>query len=99
MMATCPCPDRNLPGETNECHCTGCGAHFSSPHVFDGHWVGSGDDRHCVDPATLVYGPNSARAGEPKYVLQQRASGPVWVSANDGGENPFAVARKAQGEA
>jgi hypothetical protein len=96
MMATCPCPDRNLPGDTAECHCTGCGAHFSSPSVFDAHWQGAGDGRHCVDPATLIWGPESKRAGKPKFELQHRASGPVWVSANDGGENPFATARRAK---
>lgn len=95
MSASCHCTDRKLPGNSNECHCTGCGRHFSSPAVFDGHWQGVGDNRHCVDPATLTWGPGSARAGKPKYERQDRASGPVWVTANDGGQNPFAAARMA----
>lgn len=94
MSASCSCTDRKLPGDTAECHCTGCGRHFSSPATFDAHWQGTGDNRHCVDPTTLVHGPKSAKAGESKFVLQDRASGPVWVRAGEG-ENPYAAKRKA----
>jgi hypothetical protein len=66
--------------------------------VFDAHWQGSGDARHCVDPVTLIWGPDSVKAGQPKYELRDRASGPVWVSANDGAENPFAAARRSEGD-
>jgi hypothetical protein len=75
-----------------------CGRHFSSPAAFDAHWQGSGDNRHCVDPATLVYGPTSAKAGKPKFELRDRASGLVWVTASEG-ENPYAVKRRAEADA
>jgi hypothetical protein len=34
-------------------HCSGCHRTFTAPGPFDKHWRGSGDDRHCVDPATV----------------------------------------------
>lgn len=92
---SCGCADRRLDAGSRECHCTGCGQHFAAPAAFDAHWVGSGDSRHCVDPATLVYGPRSARAGQPKFELRKRAGGLVW-SATYEGEHPMAAKHRTE---
>lgn len=97
---SCACPDRRIPEGSAECHCTGCSRrgrprpHFSSPAAFDAHWQGSGDGRHCVDPATITYGSRSAKAGQPKFELRERAGGPVWAFAYEG-EHPMAAKRRA----
>jgi hypothetical protein len=86
---TWPCAcGRGLNG-AHECCCTGClkagrPAHFSSVSAFDLHWVGKGDGRHCVDPATLV-----RQDGSPRLSERPRASGQVWGYPTDR-EHPFA---------
>jgi len=37
----------------NQCHCTGCHRTFHTVSGFEAHWVGRGDDRHCIDSATV----------------------------------------------
>jgi hypothetical protein len=84
----CGCPDRGLSGQ-NECHCGSCRRHFTGPAAFDAHWQTVGDDRRCVDPATLTHGPNHAKAGQPLLRVHDRASGPVWGSAEERPEGTF----------
>ncbi len=35
----------------SQCHCTGCHRTFRNVSGFEAHWVGRGDDRHCIDPS------------------------------------------------
>ena len=62
-------------------HCASYHRTFTSDTAFDMHRVGL----VCNDPATLVYGETSARAGEHKMELKQRHYGEVWGCA---GNNP-----------
>jgi hypothetical protein len=92
----CGCPNRAL-SSTGECHCSGCGRHFTSPAVFDAHWQGTTDGRRCADPAALVHGDGSQHAGKPRFELRERASGPVGGTAYEG-EHPFAARRREAGQ-
>jgi hypothetical protein len=65
-----------------ECECVGCGRFFSSTTAFDAH-LRNAPHWDCVDPSTLTWGPDSARAGESKLVLVERASGPTWSWADE----------------
>lgn len=58
---------------TTQAHCTTCHEQFSTASSFDAHWRGKGDDRQCVDPATLL-----DAKGLNLLVKAETAYGPVW---------------------
>jgi hypothetical protein len=75
MKHTCGGCDSTWTG-TNMAHCggkgSGCHTTFSSAKLFDLHRQG----HVCTDPASIVYGADNGRAGEPRMKLNKHG---VWV--------------------
>lgn len=46
--------DIRLGTSLSRCLCSACDRVFSGPSTFDTHWQGAGEDRHCVDPASVL---------------------------------------------
>lgn len=57
-----------------QAHCTGCHQHFSTVGNFDRHQRGLGENRTCVDPATVVDGQ-----GRPVLKQVETSYGTTWV--------------------
>jgi hypothetical protein len=53
--------------------CSGCGRAFIGMTAFDAHWTGTGDDRRCVDPASLT-----REDGRPVMDSQEVDGGVAW---------------------
>jgi len=43
------------------CQCGACGRYFTSPSSFDAHRAGTGKERRCVDPSSLLTKDGKAR--------------------------------------
>lgn len=56
--------------------CAACHRAFIGIKAFDDHWVGTGEDRHCVDPATL-----KRRDGSPMLEQVDVQGGVAWRRA------------------
>ena len=61
-----------------EAHCAACHRHFSNVGTFDLHRVNG----RCVDPKTIKYEDGKSK-GKPRLRLADRASGPVWLWAEE----------------
>lgn len=61
-----------------EAHCAACHRHFSNGNTFDLHRAGG----KCLDPAKIKY-EDGKKKGQPRLRLVTRASGPVWLFAEE----------------
>ncbi len=55
-------------------HCPTCHNHFTSDRAFDAHLASPDSPNPCYPPETLI-----RKDGEPRFLLVQRAHGPVWM--------------------
>jgi hypothetical protein len=69
---------------TAQMHCVTCCRHFTSASTCEKHMLPHG----CSDPATMVHGPKTAKAGEPVFHLVERRGGPTWALS---GLNPHSL--------
>jgi hypothetical protein len=53
LIVSCACGASWTGTRIAHCKAAGCHRTFSTAANFDKHWRGRGDDRHCVDPATV----------------------------------------------
>lgn len=75
MKATCSKCPAEWTGATM-CHCSACHETFTGITLFDAHRIRGA----CADPAAVLCGPKTARAGES---LMRRDSRGVWRTAED----------------
>jgi hypothetical protein len=61
-----------------EAHCAACCSHFTSDSAFDRHLAPPTGAENCFDPATLT-----KQNGEPMFAITERASGPMWILADE----------------